>query len=185
MNFFLDISIIFDLFLLIIIGYFIFLGVRKGTVSYLFSLIALLIAYPTACYLYPFFASLFPQKATERILGDAIAFAVTLSCLYFLTLILIWAILETFKRFREDISDKLAGGILGFLKGVVIALIAILLTITFLPGKSPLIKNSFFPRPTMSIVNAISKPFPLSLKRKFIQKKRELELHWKQIHKGE
>jgi len=183
MSFFLDLSLIFDLFLLIIIGCFIFLGARKGAVSYLFSLIAILITYPIACYLYPFFASLFPQEATDRILGDAIAFAVTLICLYFLTLILIWAILETFKRFREDISDKIAGGILGLLKGVVIALIAILLTITFLPGKSPLIKNSFLSRPTISIVNAISKPFPLSLKRKFIQKKRELELHWKKTNR--
>ncbi len=180
MNLFFDLSLIFDLFLLIITGCFIFLGARKGTASCLFTLIALLVAYPTACYFFPLFSSLFSQKVTDRILGDAIAFAVTLVFLYFCILILIWAVLEVFKRFREDISDQIAGGILGLLKGVVIAFIAILLMITFLPSKSPFIKNSFLSRSTIYIVDTISKPFPISLKRKFIQKKKELELHWKQ-----
>ncbi len=184
MNFSLDLSLIFDLSLLIIIGCSIFLGARKGTASCLFTLIALLIAYPTACYLFPFFASLFSQKITDRILRDEIAFVITLVFLYFLTLILMWAVLEVFKRFREEISDQIAGGILGFLKGVVIAFIAILLMITFLPSKSPFIKNSFLSRSTVYIVDTISKPFPISLKRKFIQKKKELELYWEQTQRG-
>ena len=180
MNLFFDLSLIFDLFLLIVTGCFIFLGARKGTASCLFTLIALLVAYPTACYFFPLFSSLFSQKVTDRILDDAIAIAVTLVFLYFCILILIWAVLEVFKKFREDISDQIAGGILGLLKGVVIAFIAILLMITFLPSKSPFIKNSFLSRSTIYIVDTISKPFPISLKRKFIQKKKELELHWKQ-----
>ena len=180
MNLFLDLSLIVDLLLLIITVCFIFLGARKGAVSCLFTLIALLIAYPTACYCFPLFASFFSQKVTDRILGDAIAFAITLVFIYFCILILIWAVLEVCKRFREDISDQIAGGILGLLKGLAIAFIAILLMITFLPGKSPFIKNSFLSRSTIYLVDTISKPFPISLKREFIQKKKELEFHWKQ-----
>lgn len=180
MNLFLDLSFIVDLFLLIIVACFLFLGTRKGTASCLFTLMALLVAYPTACYLFPLFSSLFTQKVTDRILGDAIAFAIILVFLYFCMLILIWAVLEVCKRFREDISDQIAGGILGLLKGFLIAFIAILLMVTLLPSKSPFIKNSFLSRSTMPIVNTMSKPFPISLKRKFIQKQKELELHWKQ-----
>jgi len=181
---FLDLSLIFDFFLFIIIGYFIFRGAKKGAANCLFSLVALFIAFSIACYSFPLFASLFPQKVTQRILGDAIAFAATLISLYFLTLILIWTVLNAFKRFHEDVSDRVAGGILGILKGVVVIFIIILLMITLLPSKTPFIKNSFISHSAISIVNTISKPFPPSLKRKFTQKKRELELHWKQTHRG-
>lgn len=180
MNLFLDLSLIVDLFLLIIVACFLFLGTRKGTVSCLFSLMALLMAYPTACYLFPLFSSLFTQKATDRISDDAIAFAIILVFLYFCMLLLIWAVLELCKRFRAEITDQIAGGILGLVKGIFIVFIAILLLVTLLPSKSPFIKNSFVSRSTMHIVDAISKPFPISLKRKFIQKQKELELYWKQ-----
>lgn len=177
---FLDLSLILDIFLLIIVGYFIFRGTKSGTVSCLFSLLALCMAFPTACYFFPLLATLFPQKVANRILVDSVAFATILIAFYFLTLVLIWAILKAFKRFREDVSDQIAGGILGLLKGMVIIFIAILLIITLLPSKSPLLKGSFLSRSTISIVNAIAKPFPRSLKRKFNQKKKELELYWKQ-----
>jgi membrane protein required for colicin V production len=177
---FLDLSLLFDFFLFIIVGYFIFRGAKSGAVSCLFSLLALCIAFPITCYFFPLLATLFPQKVTRRILGDSIAFATTLIGLYFLTLILIWAILKAFKRFREDISDQIAGGILGLLKGVVIIFIVILLMITLFPSKTPLVKDSFLSRATISIINAIAKPFPPSLKRKFNQKKKQLELYWRQ-----
>lgn len=177
---FLNFSFIFDFFLFIIVGYCIFRGTKKGAVSCLFSIVALFIAFPIACYFFPLFASVFPQKVANRILGDTVAFATTLIALYFLTLILIWTILKAGKRFREDMSDQIAGGILGLLKGAVVIFIIILFVITLLPSKTPLIKDSFLSRSSVSIVNTISKPLPLSLKRKFIQKRRDLELHWKQ-----
>lgn len=181
---FLDLSLIFDVLLFIVVGYFIFRGSKKGAMSCLFSLVALCIAFPVACYFFPLFASLFSQEVTERIRGDTIAFATTLIVFYCLALILIWAILEALKKFYEDVSDQIAGGILGLLKGVAAVFIIILLMITLLPGKTPLIKDSFISRSAISIVNAIAKPFPPALKRKFTQKKKELELHWNQGKRG-
>ena len=181
---FLDLSLIFDFSLVIIVGYFIFRGTKKGAVSCLFSLVALFIAFLFACYFFPLFASLFPQKVAHRILGDTIAFATFLIVPYFLTLILIWTILKAFKRFHEDVSDRIAGGILGLLKGAAIIFIIILLVTTLLPRKTTLIKDSFISHSAISIVNTISKPLPPSLKSKFIQKKRELELHWEQTPRG-
>ena len=181
---FLDLSLIFDIVLLIIVGYFIFRGAKKGAVRFLFSFVALCVAFPITCYFFPHLASLFPQEVTKRILGDTIAFATALVVLYCLTLILIWVILEAFKRFYEDVADRIAGGILGLLKGIAITIIIILLMITLLPSKAPLLKDSFLSRSAISIVNIISKPFPPSLKNKFTQKRRELELYWEQTYQG-
>jgi membrane protein required for colicin V production len=181
---FLNLSLIFDFALLLVAGYFIFRGARSGVVNCLFSLIALLIAFPIACYAFPLFAALLPREITERLLDDTIAFATTLIALYFLTLFLIWGILKAYEKFRQDISEQIAGGILGLMKGIVVIVIIILFGITFFPGKSPVIKNSFISHSTVSIANSISKLFPRSLRIKFIQKRRELELHWKQPRQG-
>ena len=179
-----DLSLIFDFFLVIIVGYFVFRGTKKGAVSCLFSLVALFIAFPIACYFFPLFATLFPQKVTHGIIGDAIAFATFLISLYFFTLILIWTLLKVFKRFYEDVADRIAGGILGLLKGTAIIFIIILLMTTLLPRKTPLIKASFISHSAISIVNSISTLLPPSLKRKFTEKRRELELYWKQPRRG-
>jgi len=182
---FLNLSLIFDFALLLVAGYFIFRGARSGVVNCLFSLVALFIAFPLACYAFPLFAALLPREITKRLLDDTIAFATTLSALYFLTLILIWGILKACKKFRQDISEQVAGGVLGLMKGIVVIVVIILLGITFLPGKASLIKNSFISYSTVSLVNAVSKLFPDSLRVKFIQKRRELELHWEQSRQGE
>jgi len=181
---FLNLSLIFDFALLLVAGYFIFRGARSGVVSCLFSLIALFIAFPIASYAFPLFAALLPREITERLLDDTIAFATTLIALYFLTLFLIWGILKAFEKFRQDISEQIAGGILGLMKGIVVIVIIILFGITFFPGKSPVIKDSFIAHSTVSIANSISTLFPRSLRIKFIQKRRELELHWKQPRQG-
>ena len=180
---FLDLSLIFDLLLFIIVGYFIYRGAKKGVVSYLFSLLALLMAFPITCYLFPLITSLFSEDIGKRFLSDAIAFATTLVILYFITLILIWALIKAVGRFYEDVADRGAGGVVGLLKGITVAIIVILLMITLLPKKASLLKDSFLSRSTISIVNAIAKPFPPALKNKFTQKKKELESHWKQTDK--
>ena len=177
---FLDLSLIFDLLLFIIVGYFIYRGAKKGVVSYLFSLVALLIAFPLTCYFFPLLASLFSKEVGTRILSDAIAFASALIVLYFITLALIWALMAVVKRFYENVADLVAGGMVGLLKGITVAIIVILLMITLLPKKAPLLKDSFLSRSTISIVNAIAKQFPPALKNKFTHKMKELELHWQQ-----
>ena len=179
----LSLSLLFDLVLLIVVGCFVFGGARKGTIPTFLSFVILCIAYPLACFLFPPVASLFDQKTTERILNDTVAFATVLVCLYLLIILLIWGILAGCKRFYQDIADYLAGGLAGLLKGVTCLFIIILLGITMLPAKSAFIKNSLFSRSALSIVNAISTPFPSLLKKKFVKKREELELFWKEKKK--
>ena len=183
MEFSFSLSLLFDLFLLIVVGCFIFGGSRKGTIPTFLSFIILCIAYPLACFLFPRVASLFDQQTTERILNDTVAFATVLVCLYLLIILLFWGILAGCKRFYLDIADYLAGGLAGLLKGITCLLIIILLVITLLPAKSAFIKNSLISHAALSIVNAIATPFPSLLKMKFAKKKGELELFWKKTEK--
>ena len=179
-----SLSLLFDLALLIVVGCFIYGGVRKGTIPTFLSFIILCSSYPLTCLLFPHVASLFAQKTTERILNDTVAFATFLVSLYLFMIFLLWVILATCKRFYQDIADYLAGGLAGLLKGMVCLLIIILLVITLLPAKNVLIKNSLLSRSTLFIVNVISKPFPSLLTKKFIHKKEELEFFWEEKGKG-
>jgi len=178
---FLNLSFFYDLSLLIIVGYFIFRGSRKGALNYFYSLLALVVAYPLACPLFTFLISFFPREVVQRMQGDAIAFTTILILLYLLIQALFWLLLIILNRFVEDFSDKLAGAILGLIKGLVIGSIIILLSLSFNPAKLSLFKDSHLTRLASYILDYISKPFPRYLKQKFIRKRRELELYWKQI----
>ena len=178
-----NLSLILDLSLVIVFVYCLVSGAQKGTQRCVFSLVSLVSAYPITCYIFPRFASLFSQKVEERILTDPVAFTTALVSFYFLVFFLLWAVLAALKRFRKDLSEEVAGGILGLLKGVVVLLISILLAITFIPSASPFVKDSLLSRSALSLVNSISKPFPEQLKQKFIKNKRDLQLRWEKKNK--
>ena len=178
-----NLSLILDLSLVILFVYCLISGVQRGSQRCVFSLVAFVSAYPITCYVFPRFASLFSHKVEERILTDPVAFTTALVSFYFLVFFLLWAVLAALKRFRKDVSEEMAGGILGLLKGVVVLLIAILLAITFIPSTSSFVKNSLLSRSALSLVNSISRPFPAQLKQKFIKNKRELELRWEKKNK--
>ena len=170
-----DRSLVFDLLLVLVAGYLIVSSVRKGSVATFFSLLILCSTYPITCYLFPLLASFFPPPVTERLLGDAIAFAALMSAVYFLVLLLTWAILALLKRALPDVADQIAAGVLGLVKTVVIIVLINLITVTFLSPQSVFIKHSFLARSAFFMVNAITKPFPSVLKEKFLERKADLE----------
>ena len=106
---FLDLSLVFDLLLVTIVGCFVYWGAKKGAVSYLFSLLALLMVFPFACYFFPLVTSLFSEDVAKRFLSDVIAFATTLIILYFITLILIWTLKRHSRDFMRGLLIRLRG----------------------------------------------------------------------------
>lgn len=166
-----DQSMILDFLLLCVAGYLLFGSVRKGCVPTFYSLLALCLSYPIACYLFPLLASCFRPPVTARILGDAVAFAALMAAIYFLGLLLFWALLTLAKRVAPDVADQIAAGMLGLLKTAVMMVLIIVVMITFLPNRSGYIKHSFLARSLLSVVTAIAKPLPQALKEKFLQKK--------------
>lgn len=173
-----NLSLILDLSLIIIFLYCVVTSARRGTERCVFSLVALCSSYPITCYVFPLFASLFSRKVAERILTDTITFATLLVFFYFLVFFLLRVILAALKRVRKDVSEEVAGGILGLIKGVFVIFIIILLAVTFLPGRSPFVKSSFLTRFVLSPASVIAKPFPKPLKGTFIKNKGELETGW-------
>lgn len=170
-----DRSLIFDLLLVLVAAYLVISSVRKGSVPTFFSLLALCGAYPVTCYLFPLLASFFPPPVEQRILVDAIAFAALMSAVYFLLLLLTWAILSLMKRALPEVADQIAAGFLGLLKTVVMIVFIALIAVTFLPPNSSVIKHSFALRSLLFMVNTIAPPLPRALKEKFLDKRGGLE----------
>jgi len=172
---FLDLSLIFDLVLVLIVGYFIFRGTRKGILSYFYSLFALVAAYPLACFIFPFLLSFLPRDVAQRMQGDVIAFGTVLVVLYLVIIALCWVLFSALNRLVEDFPDKLAGGILGLIKGLAIISIIILLAMTFTYFKTGMFKDSYLTHLASHTVEYLSKPLPRQLKEKFIQRREKLE----------
>jgi uncharacterized membrane protein required for colicin V production len=166
-----DQSMILDFLLLCVAVYLVFSGVRKGCVPTVYTLLALCLAYPVACYLFPLLASCFKAPVTARILGDAVAFAAFVAAMYFLILLLFWVALNLLKRAAPDAADQIAAGMMGLLKTAVMMVLVILIMVTFLPNRSAYIKHSFLARSLLSVVLTIAKPLPPALKEKFVEKK--------------
>ena len=166
-----DQSMIIDFLLLCVAGYLVFSSARKGCVPTFYSLLALCLAYPVTCYLFPLLASFFRPPVTVRILGDGVAFAAFVAAAYFLILLLFWAVLSLLKRAAPEAADQLSAGMLGLLKSAVLMALIILMMVTFLPNRSSYIKHSFIARSLLTTVNAIAKPLPPALREKFLQKK--------------
>lgn len=166
-----DQSMILDFLLLCVAGYLVFSSVRKGCVPTFYSLLALCLSYPIACYLFPLFASSFRPPVTGRILGDGVAFAAFMAAIYFLVLLLFWALFTLVKRVAPDVADQIAAGMLGLLKMAVMMVLIIMIVITFLPNRSSYVKHSFLARSLLSVITTIAKPLPPALKDKFLQKK--------------
>jgi uncharacterized membrane protein required for colicin V production len=166
-----DQSMIADFLLLCVAGYLVLSSVRKGCVPTFYSLLALCLSYPAACFLFPLFASFFRPPVTARLLGDAVAFAAFAAALYFVLLLVFWAVLSLLKRAAPDAADQIAAGMLGLLKTAAMMVFIILIAVTFLPNRSGYIKHSFLARSLLSVVNTIAQPLPTALKEKFLQKR--------------
>lgn len=166
-----DPSMIVDFLLLCLGGYLVFSSARKGCVPTFYSLLALCLAYPLACYLFPLLASFFQPPVTRRILGDAIVFAGLTAALYFLVLLVFWATLILLKRAAPDAADRIAATMLGLLKTAVMIMLMILVLITFLPARSSYIKHSFLARSFLSVTNTVAQFLPPALKEKYLERR--------------
>ncbi|GEM_PF-3230517 len=166
-----DQSMIIDFILLCIAGYLVFSSARKRCVPTFYSLLALCLAYPVTCRLFPLFASFFRPPVTARILGDGVAFSAFVAATYFLLQLLFWAVLNLLKRAAPDAADQLAAAMLGLLKTAVLMAMITLMMVTFLPNRSGYIKHSFLARSLLSAVTTIAKSLPPALREKFFQKR--------------
>ena len=171
-----DQSMILDFLLLCVAGYLVISSVRRGCVPTFYSLLALCLSYPIDCYLFPLLASWFSPPVAGRILGDAIAFAALMGAVYFLLLLLFWAVLTLAKRVAPEVSDQAAAAMLGLLKTAAMTLLIILIMVTLLQNRSGYIKHSFFARSLLSVVNTMAKPLPPAIKEKYLQKKDGIEV---------
>jgi hypothetical protein len=99
-----------------------------------------------------------------------------MAAVYFLLLLLFWAVLTLAKRVAPEVSDQAAAAMLGLLKTAAMTLLIILIMVTFLQNRSSYIKHSFFARSLLSVVNTMAKPLPPALKEKYLQKKDGIEV---------
>jgi membrane protein required for colicin V production len=168
-----------DFLILAIVGLCLIRSLFRGAVREVFSILSLVIAYIISAQYFQPFLKVLPSKLSGSPFGNLIAFAALFVCTAIVVNLIGWALHKLVGLIHLTLLDRIAGGILGLVKGSLVVCIVIVVLITFLPNKSSLVRNSSLSAHTIAIVDVVSAIFPKKLRSLYRGKRKELEREWK------
>ncbi len=131
-----------DITILVLITVSILFGVARGLVREIFSLLALILGFLIAARFYVIPAAYMRQWITQEALASFIGFILIFLGVS-ITIGITGTLLRSFlKRANLDVQDRLLGGIFGFIKGLLIATVMVLILMAFMPPKQPFLSQS-------------------------------------------
>lgn len=143
----------YDIFIIAIIGAAFLYGFLKGILSEIFALVGLVLGFVVGLkcsfLIKPYLLPVFKNETTALIVSFIVLFLATAA-----VIILIGILFKKAIRFiKLSWLDRLAGGVFGIIKGIIISGLISLLIFAFLPGGKSFINKSKLGRHVVSIVN--------------------------------
>ncbi len=167
-----------DIVVLTIIGSFVALGLWKGLIKQLFSLAGIIIGYIAAISFYEQISTFF--TSLDKDIASIVSFiAIFVSCILLSSLVGLF-VGKLIKIADLSWLNRVAGGLLGFLKGLLILMIIVVILVAFLPSESKVLRNSVTLPYVMSVAQVINNIIPMHIKDNFEEKLEELRSYWLQ-----
>ena len=176
---------ILDIFILVILGFCLVRGIFRGIIKELTSIVGVFVGFFVAYNFYPVVAVLisrfFANKAYLNIVSFFLAFTVL-----FLAVGLVGVILKhLFKAVALGWLDRVLGAAFGFIKAVLIVSVLLVPLTTYLPQRSPVIKDSFLApyatKISQVLVTVVPSVVPEEMKDKFHENINALKETWKDL----
>jgi membrane protein required for colicin V production len=171
-----------DIIVLTIIGALFAFGLWKGLIKQLFSLAGILVGYVAALEFYEQSALYFSglDENVAKITGFILIFVI---CIILSSIIA--AVVGKIVKFAElSWLNRVAGGLLGFVKGFLITGIIVLVLVAFLPSESRLLRNSVMLPYMMTAAEMAEEFIPENIMNDFMKKLEELKTYWIQKELG-
>ncbi len=168
-----------DFLILAIVGLCLIRSLFRGAVREIFSILSLIIAYIISAHYFQPFLKVLPSNLLNSPFANLIAFATLFVCTVIVVNLIGWALQKLVSLIHLTLLDRIAGGVLGLVKGSLAACMVIVVLITFLPSKSSLVRNSSLSSYTIAVVDVISTIFPKKLRSLYEGKRKQLEREWK------
>jgi membrane protein required for colicin V production len=142
----------FDYSILAVIGFSIFIGIMRGVVKEVLSILGWLIAFCVAKTYSDELAPLLPKAIPTETMQFLAAFIILFLFTLLISALLTIALTQIFERVGLGWIDSVFGGVFGVFRGVLIVMILVLLGgLTDLP-KSPIWKDAMFSAPLEALV---------------------------------
>lgn len=154
-------------------------GAFRGLIKEVSSIIGVFAGFYAAFQYYPLLADQIAQWFTEANIANLVSFLVIFLVIFFLVTFLGILIREGLAVASLGWVDQAAGFIFGFLKGVLLIAVLLVILTSFLPQDARLLKDSRLAPYTMQIAEGLVKLVPAELKTKFYDHLKSLKDYWR------
>ena len=166
---------LFDIAIIIIVGFSLIRGFFRGFIKELFSVIGLFVGFYAAYTYYQQIAKILSQWITDPSYLNILSFMIIFCGIFFII-----SILGVIVKYILNISflkwaDWIFGAGFGAVKGILFVSILLILLITFLPKGTPIIKKSKLSPHFLLISTKMGSVIPEKMKQNFTDKIRELK----------
>lgn len=166
----------FDIFVLAVIGLGIGMGLWKGLVKQIFYLGGIIVGYIAAIKFY------LPVSAAVAHTGSNMAKTISFLGIFILCILLFSVSAYFLGRILKigglSWLNRLGGGTLGFVKALLVIIIATIFLVAFLPSDSALLSNSSTLPHIISATQMIKRSLPVEIKENFSRKADEIKNYW-------
>jgi membrane protein required for colicin V production len=170
-----------DILIVVIVGFCLVRGMFRGIVKEITSIIGVFVGFYAAYTYYPVVGNWFSGIITNKSYLNILSFFITFT-IWFLAVGFVGVVLKyLLKAVALGWADRILGGTLGIVKAVLIASVLLVPLTTFLPQKSPVIKNSFFAPHVSTLSEKMVAVVPKEMKQKFGDNINALKEAWKKL----
>lgn len=169
---------LFDLFVIAVVGYGLIRGVFRGLIKEVSSIVGVLVGFWMAFSYYPAAAGLLVRwvhvPAYRNLLGFLVLF-----CAVFAVVSIVGVVIKYLMRVAFlGWLDRICGAAFGLLKAVLITAVVLMTLTAFLPGGSPLVRDSLLAPQITRISATLARVTPKDLKTQFGTKMADLRRIW-------
>ena len=156
-----------DVVILVIVGFCLVRGIFRGIIQEATSIAGVFVGFYGAYTFYPLVARLMPGVFADKAYLHIVSFLIAFTVL-FVAIGLIGILLKLLlKAISLGWTDRVLGAVFGLVKAVLIASVLLVPLTTFLPKKSPLLKESVLTPYVSRISQAIVLVVPKEMKKQF------------------
>jgi membrane protein required for colicin V production len=172
---------ILDILIAVIVGFCLIRGIFRGIIKELTSIVGVFVGFFVAFSYYPIVAHLLSRFIVNKSFLNIVSFFLAFTVLY-LAVGLVGIILKrVFKAVTLGWADHVLGATFGLVKAVLIVSVLLVPLTTFLPQKSPVIRDSFLAPYVSLISEKMVAVVPTEMKKEFGDNVNALREAWKNL----
>ena len=168
-----------DIIIIVILGFCLIRGIFRGIVKELASIVGVVAGLYAAYTYYTYVSRLLTQwisnSGYRNILAIFLIFCLVMIFIGVLGILIKYAL----KIAHLGWFDRICGAGFGSIKGILIVSVIIFMLTTFLPGGTPVVRDSLLAPHVMMLSEKIVLVVPDDMKRKFTDKFKELQKSWR------